>query len=317
MAIPSHFQLMVPVLTVLSRGEAQVREILAEVSDMEQLSEQDRTRMLPSGRITQARSRVSWSVQYLLQAGAIDRVRRGAYAINHRGRNLLRAHPNGITDADLRAFPEYIEYKNRGSAVTDQRAATDHPDTEGSGAAPSSAVVGEPEELPPDERILQASADLDAKVAADLVQRINERDPIFLEQVVLELMAGMGYSGRLGTTERLGRNGDEGVDGVISQDALGLDKVYVQAKRYGSGRVVGRPDIQAFVGALHGQQASRGVFITTSRFSTEARDYAARVAASLVLVDGPELGKLMVAHRVGVQITDTVVITKVDEDFFG
>lgn len=304
MAIPSHFELMVPVLTVLSGSEAHVRDILAQVSDMANLSDDDRTRMLPSGRVTQARSRVSWAVQYLLQAGAVDRLSRGLYAINSRGRSLLESHSGGITDSDLRSFPEYLDYKNKGSSVPADAA-----------GAELTAAVEESEALDPVERILQASVDLDAKVAADLVTLVNARSPAFLERVVVQLMEGMGY-GTSGSTERLGRTGDEGVDGVVNQDALGLDKIYLQAKRYAAGGTVGRPDVQAFVGAPHGKQATRGVFITTSRFSSEALDYAQRVNASVVLIDGQQLGRLMVKYGIGVQVQQTVAISLLDEDFF-
>ena len=162
-----------------------------------------------------------------------------------------------------------------------------------------------------------AAAEANAAVAAELINRINEREPAFMEQVAVNLLVAMGYAGSLGRAERLGRTGDEGVDGVIHQDALGLDQIYIQAKRYGSGRTVGRPEIQAFVGALHGAQATRGVFITTSRFSDEAKEYATRVQQSIVLIDGNDLGNYLVQYGVGVQPEQTVVISKVDEDFFG
>jgi restriction system protein len=159
-------------------------------------------------------------------------------------------------------------------------------------------------------------AEANEALATELLARIRERDPLFLEQLVLHLLTAMGYGGRAGAAQHLGRSGDQGLDGVIRQDALGLDRVYVQAKRYAADHSVGRPDIQAFVGALHGAQADRGVFIATSRFTAEAREYAERVPARLVLIDGARLTELMVLHNVGVQDEETFTIKRVDEDFF-
>ena len=168
----------------------------------------------------------------------------------------------------------------------------------------------------PHETINAAVEETNAAVAADLLVRIRERDPAFLERLVLEVLTAMGYGGAAGTAEHLGRSGDEGLDGVIRQDPLGLDRIYVQAKRYSADRAVGRPDIQGFVGALHGAQADRGVFITTSRFSQDAHAYADKVAARVILIDGTALAELLVEHNIGVQESKTYVIKRVDEDFF-
>lgn len=171
-------------------------------------------------------------------------------------------------------------------------------------------------QVTPREQLVNAVEEANAAVAAELLERIRERDPAFLEQMVLRLLTAMGYGGRAGAAEHLGRSGDQGLDGVIRQDALGLDRVYVQAKRYGADHSVGRPEIQAFVGALHGAQADRGVFIATSRFTADAREYAERVPARIVLIDGIRLTELMVLHNVGVQEEETFVLKRVDEDFF-
>lgn len=146
--------------------------------------------------------------------------------------------------------------------------------------------------------------------------RVIEKPPVFLEHLVLRVLTGMGYGGAAGSAEQLGRSGDEGLDGVIKQDPLGLDRIYVQAKRYAVDRAVGRPDIQGFVGALHGAQADRGVFITTSRFSQDAYDYADRVAARVILIDGATLADLLVEHNIGAQDHETYVLKRIDQDFF-
>lgn len=228
------------------------------------------------------------------------------------GRSLLSDHPDGLTEQHLRAIPAYVEYtpvvrasKPSASGATDQNGSK----LPGSGSAEASV-------LDPVEQIESGVDRLNADVAGQLLARLSEQDPEFLEQAVLEVLVAMGYGGAEGSARRIGGSGDGGVDGVIDQDPLGLDQVYVQAKRYAPDNVVGRETIQAFVGALHGNQASRGIFITTSRFSTGARDYAARVASRLVLIDGNRLAALMIKYRVGTQVVRTYDVVGVDEDFF-
>jgi restriction system protein len=173
-----------------------------------------------------------------------------------------------------------------------------------------------PVETTPGETISKAVAEANNAVAAEVLERVREREPAFLERLVLSVLTAMGYRGAAGSAEHLGRSGDNGLDGVIRRDPLGLDQIYVQAKRYAAPHTVGRPEIQGFVGALHGAQANRGVFITTSSFTNEAITYADRVAARVVLIDGIALAQLMVTHNIGVQDRETYVIKRVDEDFF-
>ena len=211
------------------------------------------------------------------------------------------AHRAGRSStADLMQFAEFVDFVNRSKRLT----------------AVAEAAVAPAGDVSPQERMEAAASELEAAVAAELLQRINAQPPAFLEKVVLDLLVAMGYGGVLGRADHLGGTGDEGVDGVVRQDALGLDLIYVQAKRYASGRVVGRPDIQAFVGALQGAQATRGVFITTSRFSSDGVVYADRVSQRVVLIDGQELTRLMVEHGVGVQTDQMYVMRRVDEVFF-
>ena len=305
MSIPDYESLMAPVLHKLVDGqEHAARDIAAELARDLGLTDAELAEVLPSGKITVWRSRVHWATQYLYQAGAVARTKRGVFTITDRGRQLLATHPDRVGNEELEQFEEFRDFKARSRASA--RTATQ--------AADASEVVSDAGT--PQDRIAAAAAEANAAVAAELINRINEREPAFMEQVAVNLLVAMGYAGSLGRAERLGRTGDEGVDGVIHQDALGLDQIYVQAKRYGSGRTVGRPEIQAFVGALHGAQATRGVFITTSRFSDEAREYAARVQQSIVLIDGNDLGSYLVQYGVGVQPEQTVVISKVDEEFF-
>jgi restriction system protein len=204
----------------------------------------------------------------------------------------------------LARFPEYQEFRKR----TRERAGKSND------AAPT-GNIGLREDLSPREAISEVIESAHAAVAADLLTRVIRQPPEFLERLVLQLLVRLGYGGLETTAEHLGRAGDAGLDGLIRLDKLGLDVVYVQAKRY-TEKHVGRPDIQAFVGALHGAQASRGVFITTSRFSSDAHDYAERVNARLVLIDGPELASLMIEHDCGVITEETYTLKQVDENFF-
>ncbi len=305
--IPDYQALMAPVLHQLGDGNQHaVKDIASALASDLGLTEDELAEVLPSGQLTVWRSRVHWATQYLYQAGAISRARRGVFLITDRGRALIAANPQRVGNADLDQFEEFRDFKKRGRTTAKVS------------ATPALERMTEfaVDRATPYDRIASAAGEANAAVAAELLTRINEQPPTFLERVVLQLLVAMGYAGALGNPEHLGRSGDEGVDGVLNQDALGLDRIYVQAKRYASGKTVGRPDIQAFVGALHGAHATRGVFITTSRFSDEAREYTRLVQQRLVLIDGDELTRLMVQHGVGVQTEQTVALKRVDEDFF-
>lgn len=299
MAVPDYQSLMAPALRALSDGAArtvsQLREIVAEQIG---LSAVDRQQTIPSGAPLYD-NRLHWAITYMNQAGLVHRPRRGTVAITERGRGVIREHPNRINNDVLIQFAEFRDFRSRvrGGERTIAAAATE-------------------QEATPGETIASAVAEANNAVAAEVLDRVRERDPAFLEHLVLRVLTAMGYGGAAGSAEHLGRSGDEGLDGVIKQDTLGLDRIYVQAKRYSANRTVGRPEIQEFVGALHGAQADRGIFITTSRFSPEARSYADRVAARVVLIDGQTFAQLMVDHNIGIQDRETYVIKRVDEDFF-
>ena len=268
------------------------------------LTDEDLALKSPSGAPV-FNSPVHWAVTYLAQAGLLRRPRRGVVELTDRGNEVLAEAPASVDNSLLARYPEFLEFKMRAREGQQDAAAAEL--TPG----PLASSKGTPRE-----QLADAVEEANAAVAAELLNRIRDRGPAFLEQLVLRLLTAMGYGGRAGAAEHLGRSGDQGLDGVIRQDALGLDRVYVQAKRYGAEHSVGRPEIQAFVGALHGAQADRGVFIATSRFTAEARDYAERVPARLVLIDGVRLTELMVLHNVGVQEEQTFTLKRVDEDFF-
>jgi restriction system protein len=302
-AVPDYQTLMAPVLHALADGAeqpiSQLRSIIAEQIG---LTDEDLKATLPSGSRLFV-NRLHWTITYLYQAGLVQRPRRAVVQITSRGQAVLDEHPDRVDNSILLQFKEFNDFQSR--------ARGDASPTQADGQ--ESAV---PAETTPIETIAKAVAEANSAVAAELLERVREREPAFLERLVLSVLTALGYRGAAGSAEHLGRSGDNGLDGVIRQDPLGLDQIYVQAKRYAAGHTVGRPDIQGFVGALHGAQADRGVFITTSNFTNEAITYADRVAARVVLIDGITLAQLMVTHNIGVQDRETYVIKRVDEDFF-
>jgi restriction system protein len=297
--VPDYQSLMAPVLHALADGqEHSISQLRSVIADQIGLTDEDLRATIPSGSQLFA-SRVHWAVTYMYQAGLVRRPRRGVVQITPRGVDVLQAHPDRVDLSILVQFDEFIDFRSRSRRV-DQATA----------AAPSTS------EATPRETVAAAVAEANAAVAAEVLDRVREREPAFLEHLVLDLLSAMGYAGAAGSARHTGRPGDRGLDGVISQDPLGLDRIYVQAKRYAAESPVRRPEIQEFVGALHGAQADRGIFITTSRFTDEARDYAERVAARLILIEGHMLGELMVRYNIGVQDQEAYVIKRIDEDFF-
>jgi restriction system protein len=221
------------------------------------------------------------------------------YLLSERGKKVLREHPDRVDLRVLQGFPEYQDFRTRKSQKSEQKSVT---------------VVSD--ELSPSEAVGALVEDSYDTLAAELLDRILLQPPAFLETLALKLLRAMGYGGRESLLEHTGKPGDSGLDGVVRQDALGLDLVGVQAKRYDKDSTVGRPDIQAFVGALQGAQTSRGVFVTTGKFSQGAKQFAENVAMRLRLIDGMELTKLMVRYNVGVQVRETFELKQIDEETF-
>ncbi|MGH3972041.1 MAG: restriction endonuclease [Pseudonocardiaceae bacterium] len=298
--VPTWEQFVVPVLTVLSDGETHAaRQIHVETADLVGLSDESRREVIPSGQQRYV-NRVNWAMSYLARAGAAERPVRGSYRIAEAGRRLLAEHPGGITEKHLADL-----------AGTSLRARTDK------AFDVVEAVESEPAGiLDPVEQIETGIARIEAEIAAELLTRLHGNEPAFFERAVLDLLIAMGYGGTEGRATRTQLSNDGGIDGIVDQDALGLSRIYVQAKRYALDASVGRPEIQGFVGALHGNQANQGVFITTGRFSRGATEYAASVASRVILIDGRRLASLMISYGVGVQVKRTLHIVDIDEDFF-
>jgi restriction system protein len=298
---------MRPLLAAHERVEVCKRAPLRDrLADEFGLTDEDRAQLLPSGRQRQFDNRVAWATTHLYQAGLLARPGRGVTALTQRGGEVLANHPNRVDMSVLGGFEEYRAFRSRSKGDDESK-------DDGSAVAP----VSEGEEHTPDETIEAAFEQINAALAAELIERLYEGSPSFFEQAVIDLLLAMGYGGsRREAGERLGQSGDAGMDGVIREDLLGLDAIYVQAKRWAEGRTVGRPDIQGFVGALHGVRASKGVFITTSAFTREAQEYAASVTPRVVLIGGQRLARLMIQHGVGVTVRQHYELNRLDADYF-
>lgn len=299
MSIPSWEAYCVPVLRMLIDGQTLTRSEIYQLA-AGALTKEEQAETLGSGKVTY-KNRIGWATSYLSRVGALDRPARGQYTITDVGRRLVVEHPEGLREKDLRSIAKPGDSWWVASP---------------SSGAPAPVAEVAPEVLDPVEQIENGIARIHADVAAELLRRLHGNDPAFFEQAVLDLLMAMGYGGADGRATRTRLSNDGGIDGIIDQDALGLSRIYVQAKRYALASAVGRPEIQGFVGALHGNQANQGVFITTGRFSSGARSYAETIPTRVVLIGGARLATLMIRYGVGVQVRRTVQIVEVDEDFF-
>lgn len=308
MTCPDFQSLTLPILQVASGGqELTLAALRAEVAKRLALSEADLAEKIPSGRQTRFSNRANWACIYLTEAGLLEWLRRGIYRITSRGREVLAKPPARIDVAFLSQFPEFRAWKNKG----DDDAPPPGP---GSGAGSSVTV----EDTTPEEQIETGYASLRRSIEAELIAKILAASPTFFENLVVELLVTMGYGGsRADAGSALGRSGDGGLDGMIKEDKLGLDAIYIQAKRWDPAKhKVSRPDVQAFAGSLEGARARKGVFITTTTFSADAHDYVARIEKKIILIDGPQLAALLFDHGVGVRTKDTYEVKEVDEEYF-
>ena len=301
MAIPDFQSLMLPLLKVVADGrEYRLRDVVELLAEEFRLTNEERQQLLPSGRYPTFDNRIAWAKTYLKKAGLIDQPRRAFFQITERGREVLKTSPRLINMKFLEQFPEYVAFKENSEQAEAQQQIT----------SPISVQNETPEEL-----IEGGARTIRKELAEEILQRIKGCPPAFFERLVVELLVKMGYGGtRQDAGRAIGRSGDEGIDGVIHEDRLGLDVIYLQAKRWEG--VVGRPEIQKFVGALQGQRAKKGVFITTSDFTKEAVEYVRNIDNKVVLINGSLLANLMIDHNVGVSLAATYEIKKIDSDYF-
>jgi restriction system protein len=281
--------------------EHALQEILDQLARDFSLTEQDLNRMLPSGKQTTFYNRVVWARVYLSKSGLLEMVRRSHYKITARGTQVLRSNPPRIDMKFLEQFPEYIEFKEKESV-------------RGKGSGSGDNGLGS--EKTPEEILEDAYQEIRDNLAQEILSLVKKTPPAFFEGLVVELLVNMGYGGsRREAARAVGQTGDEGIDGIIDEDRLGLDAIYIQAKRWDA--VVGRPEIQKFVGALMGKRARKGIFITTSSFSSEAVNYVSSIDFKVVLIDGKRLSELMIDYNIGVTGATTYQLKRVDSDYFG
>lgn len=302
-----YFQtLMLHVLEAVSAGEAKIGDVVEQLAVKLALTPEDKTALLPSGKQTVFTNRTSWATTYLTKAGLLERTGRGRYRITEQGKRVLAQSPPKIDLEFLKQFPSFREFQNRSRTPTEQ-----------SSTSETKRVATEPAALAPDEAMRSAQQQLEEALGSDLLERMIAAPPDFFERAVVRLLAAMGYGGSVAEAARaLGRSGDGGVDGVIDQDALGLDRVYVQAKRYALNNPVGPGAVRDFFGSLDRFKATKGLFVTTSSFTQSARDTSEYLSKRIVLIDGALLAKLMIRYEVGCRVEETLFIKRLDEEFF-
>ncbi|MBN8963726.1 MAG: restriction endonuclease [Rhizobiales bacterium] len=307
MAIPDYQMLMLPLLKRAAKHEIRVPDIRDDIANEFGLTPDEREQLLESGTQRIIDNRLHWAKIYLSKAGLIDTPSRGKFIATDEGRALLATKPSSINNELLSRYPSFVAFKiGRATASVDARS--------GNGRAEKVIQV---EAATPEEQIDAAVGALNATLASDLIERILHNAPAFFERLIIDLLVKMGYGGsRSDAATSLGKPNDGGVDGVINEDLLGLDRVYIQAKRYAEGNNIGRPEVQAFLGSLVGNGAAKGVFVTTSEFSAQAKEFVKHLPQRIVLIDGKRLAELMIEHKVGIRVERSIEVKRIDEDFF-
>lgn len=303
MTIPDYQSLMLPLLRTLADGrDHMVRDLASELAQQFALTRDEEKQLLPSGKQPVFLNRVGWARSYMKKAGLVESWGRGQVRITEEGTRILAQDPERIDNQFLLQYPEFREwagYKPPGKPAKQ----------------PPSVQAAPVGELTPEEQLETSHQTLRDALARDLLARVKQSPPDFFERLVVDLLVAMGYGGsRIDAGEAIGRSGDEGIDGIINEDRLGLDVIYVQAKRWD--KTVGRPDVQAFAGSLEGQRAQKGVMITTSTFSPDARQYVKQIGKKIVLIDGHEVADHMIDFGVGVETTRAYELKEIDLSYF-
>lgn len=301
MSVPDYQTLMLPLLRFTAdRQEHSIREAIDRLAEEFSLSDDERKELLPSGQQEVLDNRVGWAGTYMKKAGLLQKTRRGYFQITDRGLQVLASNPGRIDVRFLRQFDEFKDFQAlRHARTTEEEAETPENDTT------------------PEESLESAYKRLRDSLAADLLQQVKAVSPSLFERLVVELLLKMGYGGsRQDAGRAIGRSGDEGIDGIIKEDRLGLDVIYVQAKRWEG--PVGRPEVHKFAGALLGQRARKGIMLTTSRFTADAVDYVVGIdSQKIVLIDGEQLAQLMIDFNLGVSSIANYEVKRIDTDYFG
>lgn len=300
--IPDYQTLMLPLLRLLSdKQEYKYRDIIEKMAIVFNVTDEERKELLASGNQAIFDNRVGWAKTYLKKAGLLDSPKRAAFIITDLGIQTLKKNPDRIDAKFLRQFPSFVEFQHAGRNDNE-----------------SETLTEEPSEQTPEESLDKAYQRIRKTLASELLNRVIDLSPTFFERLVVELLVKMGYGGSIKDAGKaIGKSGDEGIDGTIKEDKLGLDIIYIQAKRWKPGNVVGRPELHKFVGALAGQGAKKGIFITTSNFTKEASDYTPKNETKIVLINGEQLAQLMIDYNLGCTTQQSYEIKKIDSDYFG
>lgn len=299
MAIPDYQSLMLPLVNLSSdKKEHSLQEATQTIAKQFNLSEADLAELLPSGRKTRFYDRIGWAVTYLRKASLLSSQGRGKFQITQRGLDVLKNPPQRINVEFLEQYEEFVEFRTRRDREDEETPTAEKLETQ-----------------TPEEAIEAAHQNLRQTLADELIQTIKSCSPSFFERLVIDVLVKMGYGGtRKDAGKAIGKSGDGGIDGIINEDRLGLDVIYIQAKKWEN--PVGRPEIQKFAGALQGQRAKKGIFITTSTFTNEAKEFASRIDSKITLIDGETLSQLMIDYNVGINSIVTYELKRIDSDYF-
>lgn len=305
MAVPDYQSVMLPLLKFAEERKTEIStdDATEALAISLGLTEDDLKEMLPSGLQRTFVNRIGWATTYMKKANLLEATRRGYYRITPRGQELLRKKPATINVKTLKQYPEFLEFQKLKGTRSGEKTTTAKESLDASTATPSEALEA-------------AYENLRDELIDELLTKLKQSSPSFFERIVVELLVKMGYGGsRADAGKAIGKSGDGGIDGIIKEDKLGLDVVYIQAKRWDN-NPVGRPDVMQFAGALQAQKANKGIFITTSRFTEDARGYVSQIGSKIVLIDGERLSHLMVEHDVGVSTVSLYPVKKIDADYF-
>lgn len=302
--IPKYHELMLPLLRICKDSrDHSMREVIEQLAQQFSLSQALLAEMLPSGQQTVFENRIGWARTYLTKSCLLEKVGRGTFRITQRGLGVLKSNPKELKSKDLEKYAEFLEFRQRSS--------------EGAQHQTTFFTESENEDLTPEESLETGFQNLKRSLSSEVLEKVKECTPSFFERLVVELLLKMGYGGsRKDAGEAIGKTGDGGIDGIIKEDRLGLDSVYIQAKCWNGNKSVGSPDIQQFAGALQAHRARKGVFITTSRFSQDARVFVSKIDSKIILIDGEQLAQLMIDFNVGVSVEKIFEIKKIDSDYF-
>jgi restriction system protein len=300
--IPDYQSLMRPVLDCAAKSEVRIGDVVDELAARLKLTDEERNELLPSGKQTRFANRVHWAKSYLKQAGLVKPTRRGHFVITDRGKAALANPAASINKNYLEQFDEFQQFVSRAKE-------TEHPS--------AALSVEADDQATPDEILRVAHKKINAALSAELLDRVRQASPAFFENLIVELLLAMGYGGTSEEAGRaLGKSSDDGVDGVVDQDPLGVDQIYVQAKRYAETNSIGAGAIRDFYGALSLKKAHKGIFVTTSSFSPSAVETAKSLGSRIVLIDGPQLARLLIRYNIGCRDEEVLHLKKIDEDFF-